>query len=161
MLLTSSFLTLTILFSFQVCHFYAQVLLQKLSNKSEINYCKQSVTTYILFANVAVVSQSQIHLNHYAHLFSIGNALNDDTIDCFIGVIFLIPSSFREKSWSVLLSEGYILNNQVRAKYCENCNSKSEVLTTNFSYPNLLLYGCRDSKCKHRLLRLNFNDEHF
>lgn len=159
MLLTSSFLTLTILFSFQVCHFYAQVLLQKLSNKSEINYCKQSVTTYILFANVAVVSQSQIHLNHYAHFPSA--TLTCVKNDCFIGVVFLIPRSFKEKSWSVLLSKGYILNNQVRAKYCENCNSKSEVLTTNFSNPNLLLYGCRDSKCKHRLLRLNFNDEHF
>jgi hypothetical protein len=37
--------------------------------------------------------------------------------------------------------------------------SQQEVLTTNFSNPNLLLYGCKDSKCKHRLLRLDFNDE--
>jgi hypothetical protein len=68
-------------------------------------------------------------------------------------------SSVKEKSWSVLLIKGYVLDDQVRAERCENCKSTSEVLTTNFSNPNLLLYGCKDSKCKHRLLRLNFNDE--
>ena len=77
--------------------------------------------------------------------------------ECF----FVDSKLFKDKSWSVLLSKGYILNNQVHSKYCENCNSISEVLTTNFNNPNLLLYGCRDGKCKHRLLRLNFNDEQF
>ncbi len=83
------------------------------------------------------------------------------TDDFFIGVFFVIPGSFKYKSWSVLLSKGHILNNQVRAEYCENCNSTSEVLTTNFNNPNLLLFGCKDSKCKHRLLRLDFGDDHF
>jgi len=53
--------------------------------------------------------------------------------------------------------KGYILNDQVKAEQCENCRSKSEVLRTNFSNPNLFLYGCKDSKCQHRLLRLDFN----
>ena len=66
-------------------------------------------------------------------------------------------SSFKEKSWSVMLVRGYILNNQVRAERCENCKSISQALTTNCSNPNLLLYGCKDSKCKHRLMRLDFN----
>lgn len=67
--------------------------------------------------------------------------------------------SFKEKSWSVLLLKGHVLNDQVRAQRCENCKSTNEVLTTNFSNPNLFLYGCKDSKCNHRLLRLDFNSE--
>ena len=69
----------------------------------------------------------------------------------------LIPG--KEKSWKVLLMKGYVLNDSVKAEQCENCKSKSQVLTPNFSNPNLFLYGCKDSKCRHRLLRLDFNLE--
>jgi hypothetical protein len=69
----------------------------------------------------------------------------------------LIP--VKEKSWKVLLIKGHVLNDQVRAERCENCKSTSEVLTTNYNSPNLLLYGCRNSKCRHNLLRLDFNSE--
>jgi hypothetical protein len=65
--------------------------------------------------------------------------------------------SIKEKSWKVLLMEGHILNDQVKAEQCVNCKSTSEVLTTNYSNPNLFLYGCKDSKCRHKLLRLDFN----
>jgi hypothetical protein len=65
----------------------------------------------------------------------------------------------KEKSWKVLLMKGYVFNDQVKAEECENCKSRSQVLTTNFSNPNLFLYGCQDSKCRHRLLRLDFNLE--
>jgi hypothetical protein len=65
--------------------------------------------------------------------------------------------SIKEKSWKILLRKGYVLNDQVKAEECVNCKSISEVLTANFNNPNLLLYGCKDSKCKHRLLRLDFN----
>lgn len=58
-----------------------------------------------------------------------------------------------------MLVKGYIYNNQVRAERCENCKSTSEVLITNFGNPNLLLYGCKDSKCKHRMMRLDFNTQ--
>ena len=64
----------------------------------------------------------------------------------------------REKSWSVLLEEGHVLSDQVRARFCGNCKSRSEVLATNFGNPNLLLFGCKDSKCRHRFLRLDFED---
>jgi hypothetical protein len=64
----------------------------------------------------------------------------------------------KEKSWSVLLIKGYVMNDQVRAERCENCRSTTEVLTANQGNPNLLLYGCKDSKCKHRMLRLNFDE---
>jgi len=65
----------------------------------------------------------------------------------------------REKSWSVFLVKGYIANDQVRAKRCENCKCTTEVLAANFGNPNLLLYGCKDSKCKHRLVRLDLDAE--
>ncbi len=68
-------------------------------------------------------------------------------------------STIKEKSWSVFLVKGYVQNDRVRAERCENCKSMSEVLIANYSNPNLLLYGCKDSKCKHRLLRLDFNDQ--
>jgi hypothetical protein len=66
-------------------------------------------------------------------------------------------NSFKEKSWSVLLVKGYLSNDEVRALRCENCKSTTEVLTTNHGNPNLLLLGCKDNKCKHRLLHLDFD----
>jgi hypothetical protein len=72
---------------------------------------------------------------------------------------FQMFSSIREKSWSVLLVRGHISNDQVRGKRCENCKSTTEVLVANHSNPNLLLYGCKDNKCKHRLLRLDLDAE--
>jgi hypothetical protein len=67
----------------------------------------------------------------------------------------LVP--VKEKIWKVLLMKGCVLNDQVKAEQCEDCKSISTVLTSNFSNPNLFLYGCKDSKCKHRLLRLDFD----
>jgi hypothetical protein len=58
-----------------------------------------------------------------------------------------------------MLVRGYVLNDHVTAERCEHCKSTCEVLTTNYNNPNLLLYGCKDSKCKHRLLRLDFGAE--
>jgi hypothetical protein len=69
---------------------------------------------------------------------------------------FLMFYQFKEKSWSVLLVKGYVMNDQVRAVRCENCKSITEALTANHNNPNLLLYGCKDTKCKHRLVRLDF-----
>lgn len=65
---------------------------------------------------------------------------------------------FKEKSWSVLLLKGYVLNNTVRAPSCKNCKSTTEVLVANHNNPNLLLYGCKDSKCKHRMLRIDLEN---
>jgi hypothetical protein len=67
--------------------------------------------------------------------------------------------SLKEKSWSVLLLKGHVTNAQVRAERCENCKSTTEVLTANYNNPNLLLYGCKDNKCKHRFLRLDLETE--
>lgn len=67
--------------------------------------------------------------------------------------------SVKEKSWSVLLIKGYVLNDEVRAIRCENCKSTTEVLTANHHNPNLLLYGCKDTKCRHRMVRLDFDGQ--
>lgn len=63
---------------------------------------------------------------------------------------------FKDKT-SIMLVKGYVLNDTVKAKQCEDCKCIAEVLVTNFNNPNLILYGCKDTKCKHRLLRLNFD----
>jgi len=66
--------------------------------------------------------------------------------------------SIKEKPLNVFLIKGYVSNNQVKAERCENCKAMSEVLTINYSNPNLLLFGCKDTKCKNKILRLNFDD---
>lgn len=81
---------------------------------------------------------------------------------CDLILVWKLPFmlfSEKEKSWKVLLIKGHVLNDQVRAERCEDCKSTNEVLTTNYNNPNLLLYGCRNSKCRHNLLRLDFNSE--
>jgi hypothetical protein len=59
---------------------------------------------------------------------------------------------------NVFLLKGYVSNNQVKAERCEKCKAMSEVLTINYSNPNLLLFGCKDNKCKNKILRLNFDE---
>jgi len=83
----------------------------------------------------------------------------DAAVKQFLEVGFYMLISGKEKSWKVLLMKGHVLNDQVRGLQCENCKSQSQVLTINFSNPNLFLYGCKDNKCQHRLLRLDFNSE--
>ena len=68
-------------------------------------------------------------------------------------------SNAKEKSWSVLLIKGYILNDHVRAERCLNCKLEPELLVASCNNPNVLLYGCSSSKCKQRLLRLDFEIE--
>jgi len=110
-----------------------------------------------LFENVVVaVLQSQIYFNLNMS-FIRGDVISGRQNIGFIGV-FLISDSFKEKSWSVSLIKGYVSNDQVKAEDCENCKSTSKILIANFNNPNLILFGCKDSKCKHRLLRLNFNE---
>lgn len=78
--------------------------------------------------------------------------------DCFFEVTFPLLSPFKEKSWSVLLIKGYVSNDQLRAAQCANCKSTAYALTVNFGNPNLFLFACRDSKCRHRMLRFDFGD---
>jgi hypothetical protein len=93
------------------------------------------------------LTRQDIHLLNKNHFFN----------GYFLGSSML--SNFKLKSWSVFLVEGYLINEQVRALRCEDCKSNTEILASNYHNPNLLLYGCRESKCKHHLLRLDLTDE--
>ena len=53
---------------------------------------------------------------------------------------------------------GYIQNDEVRAPQCLNCKQTTQPLTVNYGNPDLYLYGCKDTKCQHRLLRFDFNN---
>ncbi len=65
----------------------------------------------------------------------------------------------KEKSWSVKLIKGYILNNQVRNNYCGTCKSTSRPVAGNYNDPNIVLFGCNDRKCKHILMRMKIGSE--
>src|SRR5512147_1607967 len=65
----------------------------------------------------------------------------------------------KEKSWSVRLAGGYLLNGVVRADLCKDCEASTTIVARNNSNPNLLLFGCNGTKCKHRLIRFNFTQE--
>ena len=65
-------------------------------------------------------------------------------------------SNLKEKSWSVKLVSGsyYDINNgHVRAGYCGDCRSNTELITVNSANPRLVLLGCSDRKCQHRLIK--------
>ncbi len=63
-------------------------------------------------------------------------------------------SFFKEKSWSVRLANGFVLNGDVRSNRCSDCNNSPILLLGNCSDPDLLLYGCTGHKCKHTLIRV-------
>ncbi len=65
-------------------------------------------------------------------------------------------TNFKENSWVVRLSEGFVVDNTVKGVNCHDCKSPRELLRINYGDPNLLLYACNDSKCQHKLLRLSF-----
>ena len=64
----------------------------------------------------------------------------------------------KEKSWSVKLVDGYVLNSQIRANRCKGCDYTSKLLVSNNGNPDLLLYGCNTHKCRHILIRMKFSE---
>jgi hypothetical protein len=86
--------------------------------------------------------------------FNVNNIKNP----AFLEVVIML-GILKEKSWSVFLADGYILDNQVKSPICQNCKSTGEVLRVNCSDPNLVLYGCDGDKCRHRLLRVDFGSK--
>ncbi len=62
----------------------------------------------------------------------------------------------KEKSWSVKLTGGYLLNGMVRADLCKGCEASTSIVARNNGNPNLLLFGCNGNKCRHRLIRISF-----
>lgn len=90
-----------------------------------------------------------------------GKPLNLVWIICsqFVGSGVGMLGFFREKSWTVRLVNGYILDNQVRADQCRDCDSNTKLVVSSNSDPDLLLYGCKGHKCKHILIRVKFPEE--
>jgi len=72
---------------------------------------------------------------------------------------FRLLTLFKEKSWSVRLSDGHVLNNQVRTENCGDCESRSYLVARNYSDPNVVLFGCNGHRCKHKLIRLRVNSD--
>jgi hypothetical protein len=70
--------------------------------------------------------------------------------------VVLLLGMFKEKSWSVRLVNGYILNNQVKSDLCKGCESATKLIAGNNDDPDLLLFGCAGHRCKHVLIRLKF-----
>jgi hypothetical protein len=68
----------------------------------------------------------------------------------------IVFSNRKEKSWSVKLVSGsyYDTNNgHVRSGYCGDCRSNAELIAVNSANPRLVLLGCSDRKCHHRLIK--------
>ena len=64
----------------------------------------------------------------------------------------------QEKSWSVKLVNGYVLNGQVKGEKCRDCESTPKLVAGNNSDPDLLLYGCYGHRCRHFLIRTKVSE---
>jgi hypothetical protein len=73
--------------------------------------------------------------------------------------VVCLLSLIKEKSWSVKLVSGYVLNSQVKTDRCKGCNSIPKMVVGYNGDPDLFLYGCNGHKCKHTLIRLKFASE--
>ena len=65
----------------------------------------------------------------------------------------------KKNSGSVILVEGFLLNNRVRTEHCKDCVSSAKVIVGNLSNPNLVLFGCNSQKCRQNLIRLEIVEE--
>jgi hypothetical protein len=60
----------------------------------------------------------------------------------------------KEKSWSVRIVEGQLLDGKIRAKQCSQCKHSCDLVTIGRGNPNSILYGCTGSKCRHVLIHV-------
>jgi hypothetical protein len=74
-------------------------------------------------------------------------------------LVVCLLSLIKEKSWSVKLVSGYVVNSQVKADRCKGCDSIPKMVVGDNSDPDLFLYGCNGHKCKRTLIRLKFSSE--
>jgi hypothetical protein len=68
-------------------------------------------------------------------------------------------TSFRlikEKSLSVRIVEGQLLDGKVRAIQCTECKHSCELVTVGCGNSNSMLYGCTGNKCRHLLIHVKF-----
>lgn len=62
----------------------------------------------------------------------------------------------KHKSWRVVLVDGHIINSEVRANHCRNCDCQTKMVSGNNNDPDLFLYGCGGNKCRNVLIRMKF-----
>ena len=61
----------------------------------------------------------------------------------------------KEKSWSVKVIDGYSSDDigSIKTSRCGDCMSKPVLIAVNPSNPRLVLLGCQDCKCLHKVIR--------
>jgi hypothetical protein len=62
----------------------------------------------------------------------------------------------KEKSWSVRIVEGQLLDGKVRAKQCSQCKHSGNLVAIGRGNSNSTLYGCAENKCRHVLIYVKF-----
>ena len=62
--------------------------------------------------------------------------------------------SIKEKTWSVRIVEGQLLEGKVRAKQCSQCKHSCDLVAIGCGNSNSILYGCAKSKCRHVLIHV-------
>jgi hypothetical protein len=60
----------------------------------------------------------------------------------------------KEKSWSVRIIEGQLLDGKVSAKQCSQCKHSCDLVAIGCGNSNSILYGCSGSKCRHVLIHV-------
>jgi hypothetical protein len=60
----------------------------------------------------------------------------------------------KEKSWSVRIVKGQLLDGKVRAKQCLQCNHSCDLVAIGCGNSNSILYGCTENKCRHVLIHV-------
>jgi hypothetical protein len=73
------------------------------------------------------------------------------------------PIDFRvikEKSWSVRIVEGQLLEGKIRAKQYSQCKHSYDLVAIGCGKSNSILYGCVESKCKHVLIHVEASSAH-
>jgi len=60
----------------------------------------------------------------------------------------------KEKSWSVRIVKGQLLDGKVRAKQCSQCKRSCNLVVIGSGHSNSILYGCTEGKCKHVLIHV-------
>jgi hypothetical protein len=63
----------------------------------------------------------------------------------------------KEKSWSVRIVKGQLLDGKVRAKQCSQCKHTCDQVAIGYGNSNSILYGCAGTKCRHVLIHVESN----
>jgi hypothetical protein len=60
----------------------------------------------------------------------------------------------KEKSWSVRIVKGQLLDGKVRAEQCSQCKHSCDLIAIGCGNSNSVLYGCAESRCRQVLIHV-------